>query len=102
MRHTLSQINTSLKVSQCEKGWRMYGENRELMTMTCAHCKKIVGMRVDPEDIERHAEGLFVQHAFVDREGTPYLTPAEREMWISGCCGECWDLLCPRDKLAYN
>jgi pyrimidine deaminase RibD-like protein len=28
---------------------------------------------IHPEDIERHSEGLFVQHAFVDREGTPYL-----------------------------
>jgi len=44
----------------------------------------------------------YVQHAFVDRTGKPYLTTAERELFLSGCCDECWHLLCPSDLQAYN
>ena len=51
-------------------------------------------LRVDPEDLERHAAGVFVQHAFVDRTGKPYLSPAELELFISACCSSCWHLLC--------
>jgi len=44
----------------------------------------------------------LVQHAFVDRDGQPYLTPAERELFLSGVCNECWCVLCPSDPMAYN
>lgn len=81
---------------------RMNGERRELITMACTTCKNQVVMRVDPDDVRRHMDGMFVQDAFSDRDGVPYLTPAEREMWISGCCDECWHALCPSDPLAYN
>lgn len=81
----------------------MFGEKRKLMTMQCCVCKKVVALRVDPADLKRHRKhGVYVQHAFVDRKGRPYLTPAERELFVSGCCDECWDLLCPSDPLAYN
>ena len=60
-------------------------------------------MRVDPDDLRRHMEeGVFVQHAFVDAAGMQYLDPAERELFISGCCAACWDLLCPSSTLAYS
>ena len=81
----------------------MYGEHLELITKKCTTCEKMVAMRVNPEDVRRHLEdGMFVQHAFADRNDVPYLTPAEREMWITGNCGECWAALCPADKTAYN
>jgi len=51
----------------------------------------------------RHVRGgVYVQHAFVDRNGKPYLSAAERELFpaCSGVCASCWKLLCPSDKLA--
>jgi hypothetical protein len=81
----------------------MFGEKLELITMRCCTCQKWTALRLDPEDLDRHRkEGVFVQHAFVDRAGRPYLTAAERELFLSGCCEECWDLLCPSNPLAYN
>jgi hypothetical protein len=67
----------------------------------------MVALRVDPEDVERARRGVLVQNAFVRRDGTPYLTADEREMFIpaeegGGTCLGCWKLLCPSSKLAYN
>ena len=60
-------------------------------------------MPADPEDLQRNREhGIYVQDAFVDPDGRPYLTPAELELFLSGCCDECWHLLCESDPLAYN
>jgi hypothetical protein len=82
----------------------LYGENLQAITRRCVCCGKHVAMRVDPEDVARHAAGVFVQHAFVRRDGTPYLTSAEREMFpaCSGVCAACWGLLCPSSPLAYS
>ena len=80
----------------------MFGEKLQLMTKQCCVCKKMVAMRVDPEDVARHERGVFVQNAFVRRDGKPYLTPSERELFISECCYSCVSLLCPIDPLAYN
>jgi len=82
----------------------MFGEELKLITMQCCVCKKWTAMRVDPEDLERHRKGIYVQHAFVDRKGMPYLSSAERELLpaCSGVCASCYSLLCPSDPLAYN
>ena len=72
----------------------MYGTNLQLIVLRCCVCRKWIALRVDPDDLERHAHGMFVQFAFTDRNGTPYLSSAERELFISACCGSCWDLLC--------
>jgi hypothetical protein len=83
----------------------MFGEKLKLMTMQCCVCEKWIALRVDPDDLELHTKhGVFVQDAFVDRKGKPYLTAAERELFpaCSGCCPACYELLCPSDKLAYN
>lgn len=80
----------------------MFGEKLQLITKQCCVCKKMIALRVDPEDVRRHERGMFVQHAFVDRTGRPYLTSAERELFLSGCCDNCYHLLCPSEKLAYN
>lgn len=57
----------------------MFGENRKLITLRCCVCKTWVAIRVDPDDLERHLRhGVFVQDAFIDRDGTPYLSPSER------------------------
>ena len=53
----------------------MFGEELKLITIQCSVCKQMIALRVDPEDLQRHREqGVYVQHAFVDRRGKPYLT----------------------------
>ena len=64
-------------------------------------CRKWIALRADLADVERHRGGILVQDAFVDRHAKPYLSAAERELFISAVCGDCWPLLCPSDPLAY-
>ena len=81
----------------------MHGENRELITMQCCVCKRWVALRLDKEDLDRHVrDGVFAQHAFTNHNGKPYLDAAERELFISKLCSDCWALLCPSSRLAYN
>jgi Na+-translocating ferredoxin:NAD+ oxidoreductase RnfC subunit len=82
----------------------VFGENRDqLTTIRCRVCEKWTAIRLDPDDFYRHVrDGVFVQHAFADRDGKPYLTAAERELFITAVCGSCYSLLCPSNKFAYN
>lgn len=53
---------------------------------TCPFCGKENIVEVNCEDFILYAEGeALVQDAF------PYLSPNEREVIISGICGDCWD-----------
>jgi len=53
-----------------EKGEEgMFGENLQLITKQCRLCKRWFALRADPEDIQRHLNVMFVQHAFTDRRG---------------------------------
>jgi hypothetical protein len=80
----------------------MFGEDRKLITLRCVNCGKWTALRVDKDDLDRHLHhGIPVQHAFVDRNGKPYLSPSERELFLSKCCPDCWSLLCPSDPMAY-
>lgn len=79
----------------------MFGENRKLITLCCPVCMQHVALRADPEDVERHKCGVFVQNAFADRNGVPYLNPSERELFLT-CCGACWSLLCSSNPLDYD
>ena len=69
----------------------MYGEKKQFTALKCRYCLNEVGVFVDPEDIERHERGELVQRAFADRNGVPYLTAAERELFVSKMCGKCWN-----------
>ena len=79
----------------------MYGTNLQLFILRCRVCHRWIAVRDDPDDLRRHYGGVYVQHAFVRRDGTAYLTPAERELFLSRCCASCWPVLCSDDKLAY-
>jgi hypothetical protein len=79
----------------------MYGQNLALVTMQCRVCKRWFALRIDQDDLDRHYGGVYVQHAFVRRDATAYLTPAELELFLSRCCASCWAVLCPSDPLAY-
>jgi hypothetical protein len=80
----------------------MHGQNLELITMQCCVCKRWFALRVDKEDLSRHRDGTFVQHAFCDRAGRPYLDAGLRELFISAVGPCCWSLFCPSDPLAYS
>lgn len=74
----------------------MYGHQRnQFLTPRCVVCGKVVALRVDPEDVERWRSGMFVQDAFADESGTPYLDAASRELLISATCGACYGRMCP-------
>lgn len=51
----------------------------------CKFCNKEVLITVDEEDIKKYENGALIQQAF------PYLTPDEREIMLSGMCGDCWE-----------
>jgi hypothetical protein len=81
----------------------MNGETLELITKQCIRCKRWRALRVDLDDLDRHVrDGVFIQHAFTNRNGKPYLDAAERELFVSRLCTECWALLCPSSRLDYN
>ncbi len=61
----------------------MFGEKLELVLMQCRVCKRWFALRVDKDDIQRHANGMFAQFAFTGRDGTPYLSPAELELAVA-------------------
>lgn len=52
---------------------------------TCISCHVDYSLNVKPLDYLRWSQGMHVQTAF------PYLSPSERELFISGICGECYD-----------
>jgi hypothetical protein len=56
-----------------------------VISKPCTSCGKKVTMTVRIEDVAKRANGMKVQDAF------PYLSPAQREMFITGICGDCWN-----------
>jgi len=57
----------------------------------CIICNTNQTILVLQSSIDAYKSGTLVQHAF------PYLTPADREMIISGVCDMCFDTIL-RDK----
>lgn len=53
--------------------------------VTCTACKRTFIVHVTPEQIRRWRNGELIQRAM------PHLTAAERELFISGICGDCWE-----------
>jgi hypothetical protein len=56
------------------------------ITKTCIDCGKDTVMMVDPSDLAR-LDSEHIQNVM------PYLTDGERELFISGICGSCFDAL---------
>lgn len=57
------------------------------LARTCTECKKGFSIEVELNDFAKWQSGKHIQHTF------PYLSPGERELLISGICGECFDKL---------
>lgn len=79
----------------------MFGSNlNELMLMRCVRCGRFVAVHVDADDYARHVvHGVYVQDCF------PYLSAADRELFITSWCGDCWARWCPdpvKHPLAYS
>jgi hypothetical protein len=69
----------------------MHGEKLYPTTVTCSECGEHVTLMVDTEDVARLREDdLPAETAFSNRDGTPYLSPLHRELFISGICAKCW------------
>lgn len=64
-------------------------ERGYLVRVRCVHCHKEYDILVNREDWDLYCSPNrpHVQAIF------PYLSPADREMLISGMCAECWDKL---------
>lgn len=80
----------------------MHGRNLStVITLRCVVCGRHVAVRLDADDLERHQNGVLVQVAFANQNGVPYLSAAERELFITATCGDCYALLCP-DPVAHT
>lgn len=74
----------------CEK-CKYFRDRRGVIKATieakCDMCGKVHTIKTTYEDIKAYQDGALVQDVF------PYLSPGERELIISGTCGECFDNL---------
>lgn len=55
------------------------------LAVNCVSCKGEKEVQVQQRDLEAYQEGAHVQHAF------PYLSTGDRELLVSGICGDCFD-----------
>lgn len=59
----------------------------------CPICKKVAGVNVKIEQLERIAAGEHVQNV------CPELSDDDRERLITGICPKCWeDIFCEEDE----
>lgn len=59
----------------------------KLLTRKCSECGNEYNIRVDADDYWSWQHGVVIQKCF------PYLDAGQRELLISGICGECYDLV---------
>lgn len=59
--------------------------NKKIIHVQCSMCTKTFKFSVGAADLQKFEDGEFVQRAF------PYLTPDERELFVTGMCGACFD-----------
>lgn len=55
--------------------------------VNCRMCKETKQLNVNMGDVQKWQEGALIQTVM------PYLSAPERELLISGTCGECWKKL---------
>ena len=63
---------------------------KHLQTAHCAKCKRKIVLVVEGADWEEWIGGMTDRHV---QDIFHYLTAAERELLISGYCGDCWSLI---------
>jgi hypothetical protein len=60
-----------------------------IVTRTCPVCQEEQTLEVEEVELKAYQNGQYVQDAFKS------LTSAEREMFLSGVCEDCWLKLFP-------
>jgi len=69
----------------------MVAANYEVFDATCKHCGITYQILADRDDLDSWMSGKgYVQDILA------YLSPAEREMLISGTCDNCWNQMFPK------
>lgn len=63
----------------------------KIIACKCEMCGEVSNVEVGHTDHEAWKFGVLAQHAF------PYLTPAQRELLISGTCDSCFKTLFAED-----
>lgn len=63
----------------------------KVVDYTCDDCEKVYSLHLPLESLKEFEEGAMMQVAF------SHLTPDERELMISGVCGECFDFMFPEE-----
>ncbi len=59
--------------------------------VTCGKCNKDHVVVAKRDDVLQWKEGVLIQNAL------PYLTAAERELIITGICGDCFAAMVPEE-----
>jgi hypothetical protein len=65
------------------------GTNTFDIQTTCRECKSVKVVNVNADDYKAWLKGGLIQNVM------PYLSADERELLISGVCGECFDKMFP-------
>tara|TARA_R100001244_G_scaffold116626_1_gene86742 strand:- start:1577 stop:1801 length:225 start_codon:yes stop_codon:yes gene_type:complete len=61
------------------------GEKMSNYVLECVACSQEKSIAANSSDVEAWRNGKLIQNAL------PYLDADQREMFISGVCGECWE-----------
>ena len=67
-----------------------------IIERTCVCCGNIVPIQVEETDWELFNNSPLRPHV---QDCFPYLTPDEREMFLSGICKACWDDMFAQDEI---
>lgn len=74
----------------------MAQDTKTTVHVSCLTCRKEYAFSVFQEDFTKYLNGAFVQDAF------PYLSEADRELFISRTCGPCFDEMFGEDDDFFN
>ena len=65
--------------------------NSAITEVKCDYCEKVYRLALSEDQERRWKRGQLIEHV------APHLTPAERELLMSGLCGACFEKLTARD-----
>tara|TARA_B100000519_G_scaffold50424_1_gene40728 strand:- start:891 stop:1100 length:210 start_codon:yes stop_codon:yes gene_type:complete len=60
-------------------------DEKKMYEIKCNTCDEAKSVEINPNDLRRWKEGELIQEAM------PYLDASQRELLVSGLCGECFD-----------
>lgn len=63
----------------------MVAEAKQVYKIRCVHCGKVIPIQAYPTDVLAWQNGAYIQDTM------KYLSAADREMFISQTCNDCWN-----------